>query len=89
MAKPAQQGDTLESPQTNINRSMDTDFDVLAVEALGYDGSALQRLKVNSDGELVVNLEASSINIGDVDVVSQIPGTGATNLGKAEDAVHA
>ncbi len=32
-------------------------------------------------------LPAGNNNIGDVDVVSQIPGTGATNLGKAEDAV--
>lgn len=30
----------------------------------------------------------SGVDIGDVDVTSQIPGTGATNLGKAEDAVH-
>jgi len=31
----------------------------------------------------------SGVDIGDVDVTSIIPGTGATNLGKAEDAVHA
>jgi hypothetical protein len=30
----------------------------------------------------------SGVDIGDVDVTSVIPGTGATNLGKAEDAVH-
>lgn len=34
-------------------------------------------------------LPAGNNNIGDVDVASIIPGTGATNLGKAEDAVHA
>lgn len=33
-------------------------------------------------------LPSGSNNIGDVDIVSHIPGTGATNLGKAEDAVH-
>ena len=33
-------------------------------------------------------LVAGTANIGDVDVISQIPGTGATNLGKAEDAAH-
>lgn len=33
-------------------------------------------------------LPAGTQNIGDVDVVSVVPGTGATNLGKAEDAVH-
>jgi len=30
----------------------------------------------------------SGVDIGDVDVISVIPGTGATNLGKAEDAAH-
>jgi hypothetical protein len=34
-------------------------------------------------------LPAGTNNIGDVDVLSIVPGTGATNLGKAEDAVHA
>lgn len=34
-------------------------------------------------------LAAGTNNIGDVDVLSVIPGTGATNLGKAEDAAHA
>lgn len=33
-------------------------------------------------------LPAGTNNIGDVDVLSIIPGTGATNLGKAEDAAH-
>lgn len=33
-------------------------------------------------------LPAGTNNIGDVDVLSVIPGTGATNLGKAEDAAH-
>jgi hypothetical protein len=31
----------------------------------------------------------SGVDIGDVDVTSVIPGVGATNLGKAEDAAHA
>jgi len=30
----------------------------------------------------------SGVDIGDVDVLSLIPGVGATNLGKAEDAAH-
>lgn len=33
-------------------------------------------------------LPAGTNNIGDVDVVSLVPGTGAANLGKAEDAAH-
>jgi hypothetical protein len=30
----------------------------------------------------------ADVEIGDVEITSQIPGTGATNLGKAEDAAH-
>jgi hypothetical protein len=40
----------------------------------------------NAYGKLSAN---SGVDIGDVDVTSVIPGTGATNLGKAEDAAHA
>jgi hypothetical protein len=40
----------------------------------------------NAIGKLAAN---SGVDIGDVDVTSVIPGTGASNLGKAEDAVHA
>jgi hypothetical protein len=52
-------------------------------------------LNVNSTGRLYVDasvtvaLPAGTNNIGDVDVLTVITGTGATNLGKAEDAVHA
>lgn len=37
-------------------------------------------------GKLSAN---SGVDIGDVDVTSIVPGSGATNLGKAEDAAHA
>ena len=37
-------------------------------------------------GKLAAN---DGVDIGDVDVTSIIPGTGATNLGKAEDSPHA
>ncbi len=39
----------------------------------------------NAIGKLAAN---SGVDIGDVDVTSVVPGTGATNLGKAEDAAH-
>ena len=39
----------------------------------------------NAIGKLSAN---SGVDIGDVDVLSIVPGTGATNLGKAEDAAH-
>jgi len=38
--------------------------------------------------DVVASLPAGTNNIGDVDVLSVVPGTGATNLGKAEDAAH-
>lgn len=40
----------------------------------------------NAIGKLAAN---SGVDIGDVDVTSIVPGTGASNLGKAEDAAHA
>lgn len=40
----------------------------------------------NAIGKLAAN---SGVDIGDVDITSIIPATGATNLGKAEDAAHA
>ncbi len=40
------------------------------------------------DGSVTL-LANSGVDIGDVDVTSVVPGVGATNLGKAEDAVHA
>ena len=43
----------------------------------------------DDNGRLKVFLEAADLNIGNVDVLSIVPGTGATNLGKAEDAQHA
>lgn len=39
----------------------------------------------NAIGKLAAN---SGVDIGDTDVTSIVPGTGATNLGKAEDAAH-
>ena len=39
----------------------------------------------NAIGKLSAN---SGVDIGDVDITSIVPGTGATNLGKAEDAAH-
>jgi hypothetical protein len=38
--------------------------------------------------DLASAIPAGTNNIGDVDVLTVVPGTGATNLGKAEDAAH-
>lgn len=55
-------------------------------------GDGTDIIAVSAAGEVstVVTqpLPAGNNNIGDVDVVSVVPGTGATNLGKAEDAAH-
>lgn len=59
---------------------------VSASNALKVDGSAVTQ---PVSGTVTANLAAGTNNIGDVDVLSIIPGTSATSLGKAEDAVHA
>jgi hypothetical protein len=52
------------------------------VVTYGYDGTTLVPLKLNADGELVVNIEASAINIGDVDIASSVLPTGAATSDK-------
>ena len=66
--------------------------DVVAISAQS-DGTYIGDIKFGESlpagsaaiGKLAAN---SGVDIGDVDVTSIIPGTGATNLGKAEDAAH-
>lgn len=50
----------------------------------GVDAANVPRVSLATN----IPLPAGTNNIGDVDVLSVIPGTGATNLGKAEDAGH-
>lgn len=59
--------------------------------ALPTGSNQIGKLAANNGVDIGdVTLTANSgIDIGDVDVTSIIPGTGATNLGKAEDATHA
>ena len=60
----------------NVDVGLSADGGTPAASALaigGNNGSAFQVLKVNSDGELVVNLESvnvGDINVGDVDIAS-------------------
>jgi len=55
----------------------------------GFDGTLTQSISVDASGQLQIDvltlpaLPAGGNNIGDVDVLSVIPLTGATNLGKA------
>lgn len=64
--------------------------DLTSTDVITVTGGAGQTadVKVTLDSEAVA-LAAGTNNIGDVDVLSVVPGTGASNLGKAEDAAHA
>lgn len=54
--------------------------------SLTVDVGAALPAGTNAIGKLAAN---SGVDIGDVDVASIVPGTAATNLGKAEDSAHA
>ncbi len=61
----------------------------------GVDGVTVPRVTLATDVALPAGTNAigklganSGVDIGDVDVTSIVPGTAATNLGKAEDAAH-
>jgi hypothetical protein len=54
--------------------------------SLGTIAGAVSGTEMQVD--VVASLPAGTNNIGDVDVLSIVPGTGATNLGKAEDGAH-
>jgi hypothetical protein len=56
---------------------------------LDYEVPQMSAGRLWTSSTIDAAIPAGNNNIGDVDVVSNIPGTGATNLGKAEDAVHA
>lgn len=69
--------------------SMDTNLGTVAGAVSGsemqVDVVASLPAGTNAIGKLAAN---SGVDIGDVDVLSVIPGTSATSLGKAEDAAH-
>jgi hypothetical protein len=58
---------------------------ITGTDALPVDVIAALPAGSNAIGKLAAN---SGVDIGDVDVTSIVPGTGASNLGKAEDASH-
>lgn len=69
----------------------DTDNEIAPLQvnasgALYVEVSSALPAGSNAIGKLAAN---SGVDIGDVDVTSIVPGTAATNLGKAEDAQHA
>lgn len=61
-----------------------------AAASSGTDGD-YEPLSTDNAGRLRIAaaIANSGVDIGDVDILSVVPGTGATNLGKAEDAAHA
>lgn len=66
----------------------DGDYEPLQTDANGHlKVNVIDALPsgTNAVGKLAAN---SGVDIGDIDVTSVIPGTGATALGKAEDAGH-
>lgn len=54
----------------------------------GVDGDLIDSTTGSLHVIVTAALPAGTNNIGDVDVLSVIPGTAANNLGKAEDAAH-
>lgn len=69
---------------TELATAIDTEMQVDVVGALPAGDNNIG----NVDIVTLPALAAGTNNIGDVDVLSIVPGTAATNLGKAEDAAH-
>jgi hypothetical protein len=85
---------SVSTPNINMQRIGSGGGSIVSVSS-GATDSGTQRVVLATDvalpagtngiGKLTAN---SGVDIGDVDVTSIVPGTGATNLGKAEDAGH-
>jgi len=56
MAITKSKSQTKRKPQDVYVKSYDEDFNILAVEIIGYDGTNLQRIAVTSEGKLKVAL---------------------------------
>jgi hypothetical protein len=48
------------TPQNILNWSFDSDFNLLAVGLIGYDGSTTRRIKVDTNGNLVTTLPTNA-----------------------------
>lgn len=77
---------------TELAAAIDTELQVDIVGALPAGTNAIGKLAANSGVDIgdvdILSIAAGDNNIGNVDVLSVITGTGATNLGKAEDGAH-
>jgi hypothetical protein len=76
---------TTDSEQDVLGSSFDGDFGVLAFEALGYDGTALRRLKVNTSGETVIANDQVQTLIDDV-TTTNVKYVGKAPIGTATSA---
>jgi len=77
--------EALETINTAIKTAVETIDNAISGTEMQVDIVASLPAGTNAIGKLAAN---SGVDIGDVDVTSIVPGTGATNLGKAEDAAH-
>lgn len=76
---------TIDADTSNISTKIDTLAGAVSGTEMQVDVVGALPAGTNAIGKLAAN---SGVDIGDVDVTSIIPGTGGTNLGKAEDAGH-
>jgi hypothetical protein len=95
---PGTAADNLGKAEDAVHATGDTGVAVWSVRrdtAASGAGTAGDYASLNTDStghlwtRVGLALPAGTNNIGDIDVLTVITGTGATNLGKAEDAVHA
>jgi len=77
--------DTIKTDTQEIEEAVETIEGAVSGSEMQVDVVASLPAGSAAIGKLAAN---SGVDIGDVDVTSIVPGTGATNLGKAEDAVH-
>lgn len=77
--------DNIDTQTSAIQTAVELIDDAISGTEMQVDVVAALPAGTNAIGKLAAN---DGVDIGDVDVTSVVPGTGATSLGKAEDAVH-
>jgi len=85
MAITKNKSDIARSEQIVLNRSVDDEFEILAVELLGYDPSsqALKRIAVNADGEIQLDtaaLDARYVNVTGDTMTGNLNFSGSADL---------
>ena len=80
-------GSTKHTEQAILNRTFDAEFDIVAVEALGYDGANLQRIKTNSAGKLQVDT-VTGFEIPEYDEIDLTYVAAGNGAGEVETAIY-